>query len=80
MLKYSFFLSSGLFGLDKIRADTSNEVSAPLFTFAFEIIDHVTMGKCCCTKLRLRCREEYRTTCGQEDGSHVWHARTVHIQ
>ena len=33
-----------------------------------------------CTKLRLRCREEYRTTCGQEDGSHVWHARTVHIQ
>ena len=45
MQKYSFFLSSRLLGLDKIRADTSNEVSAPLVTFAFEIINHVTMGK-----------------------------------
>ena len=38
-------LSGKLFLLDKIRADTSNEVSALLVTFAFEIINHVTMGK-----------------------------------
>jgi hypothetical protein len=38
-------LSGKLFGSDKIRADTSNDVSALLVTFAFEIINHVTMGK-----------------------------------
>ena len=44
-LDLNVLLSGKLFLLDKIRADTSNEVSALLVTFAFEIINHVTMGK-----------------------------------